>query len=384
MAANRRLVSALSVLLLGLAAGCSGSEGAGGGGGNADGQVAGDAQTDVDDSATAAADAAGDAASGGGSVDGQGGGGGGDVDAGGCGADCDAMGAGGDDAGSTDDAGTGPDGGDAAGNADGAGAGNADGAGAGDAASPDAGGPADAGGPDNSCVVDTAKGPQGDECPTGQQCVVGVGKCSGLAVGQCVKTIDTCPAVNAPVCDCTGKTWPSLCDAQAGGAVVAKGGACAGPPAKKCGTIAGIGCGTGEVCDLGCGTDAEGVCVGEPPAVCPPGGAAECGCDGNTWPSACARINAGVAFAYAGACKTGPQEVACKLGPVKPVLCPDNFYCLIDVAGDCSGKGHCKPMPVVCDEADKPVCGCDMNTYKNACKLQQAGFSQLSAEACPN
>ncbi|MCB9740157.1 MAG: hypothetical protein H6747_12905 [Deltaproteobacteria bacterium] len=387
-----------------VAVGCSGTDGAGGGGGNADASVAQDVALDDAGGGAGAADGTGGAGGGGGALDGGGASGG---DSGDCGSGCDVLTPGGDVVGDAGGDGTGPGGG---GVGDGGSGGGADGGGSdggggsggdsgdcgsgcdvltpggdvvGDAGGDGTGPGPDGTSPDKSCVVDTSKGPQGDECPAGEQCVVGVGKCSGMAVGQCVTKITVCPAVVAPVCDCSGKTWPSLCDAQAGGAVVAKGGACEGPPAKKCGTIAGIGCDKGEVCDLGCGSDAEGVCVPEPPASCPAGGPVECGCDGSTWPSACARINAGVAKAYDGACKTGPQEVACKLGPVKPVLCPDSFYCKIDVPGECSGKGHCKPVPVACDEADKPVCGCDMNTYKNSCKLEQAGFSMQGPEACP-
>ena len=381
IAAPAWLLAALAVAVLGA---CSGGENPGGGGGASDGQTTDGASGDLagggGGGAGGADGASGDSAGGGADgVAGTDGAGGGD-------------GSGADGAGGGDGAGSGADG---AGGGDGAGAGGTDGGGGagGDGgpstdAGSDGGGAGDGGGGPvgaTACVVDTAKGIEPDACPVGQICKVGAGVCKGMLVGECVTKGNICPAIVAPVCDCTGTTWNNVCEAQNGGAIVASGGACGGGGVapKACGGKDAIACAVGEICDVGCGEAASGVCIPTPPEACPPVTAPQCGCDGNTWPNACARHHAGVALKHDGACKTGPSEVACKLGPVKPVLCQEGYYCMIDELNSCAGKGHCKPMPVACTKEQKQVCGCDQMTYGNACMLAAAGWSQASSDPCP-
>ena len=261
------------------------------------------------------------------------------------------------------------------------------GSGAGDAGSGggngDAGsGQSDAGGTTAKvCTYDATKGPSGTECPTGLSCLVGVGKCSGLVIGQCAQVPAICPAVIATVCGCDGTTYNSLCDAQASGAIVKTGGTCAKPDVL-CGGKYGKTCQATEICDPTCGIDGVGVCRDAPTNVCPNGGTAECGCDGKTYPNACFRQQATVGLAHQGACPTGATAVTCKIGPVKPITCASGFYCKMNVFGECSGLGKCLALPPVCDATSKPVCGCDKNTYDNACKLGQSGFSPFSLGPC--
>ena len=212
-------------------------------------------------------------------------------------------------------------------------------------------------------------------------CLVPGGSCAGKVKGTCQKAIDVCPANVAPVCGCDKKTYNNLCEAQKAGAVVEKGGACS-EPIIKCGGIAGKACPATMICEVkGCGADLEGQCVAAPAANCPDGGAQECGCDGNTYPNACFRQNAGVALDYVGACLVPPGAKGCKIGPVKPILCPESDYCKVPV-GACAGEGVCVKKPNVCDKSNKPVCGCDKKTYGNACLLAQSGFSLLAGEPC--
>ena len=231
------------------------------------------------------------------------------------------------------------------------------------------------------CTYDASKGPDGSECPSGQGCLVGVGKCAGLVIGQCAKMPAVCPAVVASVCGCDGSTYNSLCDAQVAGVIVKTGGKCAAPDVL-CGGKYGQTCKSSQICDPTCGIDGVGICRETPGKMCPNGGTPECGCDGKTYPNPCFRQQAKVGLAHQGKCPTGNTAITCKIGPVKPVLCSVGFYCQMNTAGACSGKGKCQPIPPVCDATKKPVCGCDKNTYGNACKLAQSGFSLLAVDAC--
>ncbi len=348
-----------------------GQDGAGGGGGDQDGVVSGD--TGGGGGGADGAGGAVDIGGGGGNVDA---GGGGNADTGGGGGNADAGGGGGN-----------ADAGGGGGNADaGGGGGNADaGGGGGNADAGGGGGKPDAGGGGNKpCSFDADKGSQTANCPAGEQCVVGVGVCAGKLTGICQKKANACPPVAAPVCGCDGKTYGNLCAAEMAGAVVEKGGACTGPQAP-CGGIAGIGCPANQICEFdSCVADAMGVCVPAPPAgACPAGGNEECGCDGKTWPNACARQKAGVALKHKGACIPDPNAKGCKLGPVKPILCPADHYCAMTVAGACEGKGVCTPMPGACTKELKKVCGCDQITYSNACMANAAGWNVKAKDPCP-
>jgi len=44
--------------------------------------------------------------------------------------------------------------------------------------------------------------------------------------------------------------------------------------------------------------------------------------------------------------------------------------------------GTCGPMPQVCADLYDPVCGCDGQTYGNACSAAQAGVSVSAPGAC--
>ena len=63
--------------------------------------------------------------------------------------------------------------------------------------------------------------------------------------------------------------------------------------------------------------------------------------------------------------------------------CPKPNYCDALVPLTCSGAGRCTLKPDTCTGEVKPVCGCDNQTYSNACLAGQASVPVQSVGACP-
>ncbi len=65
--------------------------------------------------------------------------------------------------------------------------------------------------------------------------------------------------------------------------------------------------------------------------------------------------------------------------------CNANQFCSWEAGAICGmadAPGHCAYKPEICYQLYSPVCGCDGNTYGNACKASAAGTSVAKAGAC--
>jgi len=94
-------------------------------------------------------------------------------------------------------------------------------------------------------------------------------------------------------------------------------------------------------------------------------------------------------------CSAGPEPAATsqageELRPIQScggplsLACPKGTFCSTP-AGTCPGPkqfGRCAPEPEVCTDLFRPVCGCDGQTYSNACFANAAGASVLHDGPC--
>jgi len=244
---------------------------------------------------------------------------------------------------------------------------------------------------------DTAGCFENAECADTEYCAKRPGECR--AAGECRRRPVPCPLFFQPVCGCDGNTYGNACEAGNAGVNVAHDGACE----QHCGTIAGLPCPDGSVCDLESGmcgtTDLGGVCIPKPEA-CPNIYAPVCGCDGVTYGNDCERVAAGAQKARDGTCQCVPILCPPDTVPIDTDHdgcdddclsarcetnddCPDDRWCANFFGfGDCAEPGWCQERPLGCPDVWLPVCGCNGETYSNECDAAAAGVRIAHEGTC--
>ncbi|MEZ6084416.1 MAG: Kazal-type serine protease inhibitor domain-containing protein [Phycisphaerae bacterium] len=203
------------------------------------------------------------------------------------------------------------------------------------------------------------------ECEPDEMCLTGDG-CG--AAGECVLKPVACPDNFDPVCGCDGQTYSNACNASAAGVNVDYDGVCVITCQNDNECLPGEYCAT----DVGaCGAGGECKTI---PVACTQEYIPVCGCDGQTYSNKCYAAKAGVNIAHPGECPPS----GCSLNSD----CDPGEFCSKD-EGDCAGNGECLPEPQVCAAIFDPVCGCDGQTYSNACNANAAGVSVASQGPCP-
>lgn len=244
-----------------------------------------------------------------------------------------------------------------------------------------------------------SEGPCGDEnacggllglsCDDGEFCSFAPDAFCGAAdaTGTCEVRPEVCIDIFDPVCGCDGITYGNACEANAAGVSVASEGACDSTGGgASCGGLVGGGCAEGEFCnfpiDAICGAaDGPGTCQVRP-EVCTQQFDPVCGCDGVTYGNACEAAVAGVSIVSEGECAdTGGSDCGGLLG----LQCAEDEFCSFApdaFCGAADATGTCVARPEVCTLQFDPVCGCDGETYGNACEAARAGISVASDGEC--
>jgi len=103
-----------------------------------------------------------------------------------------------------------------------------------------------------------------------------------------------------------------------------------------------------------------------------------CGCDGQTYPNACAAAQHGVSVARPGPCD------AKQCGTIAGITCDAGEFCeqAPNTCNVMDAAGSCVPVPETCLGILDPVCGCDGNTWVNDCFRIQGGVQKAHDGHC--
>jgi hypothetical protein len=234
---------------------------------------------------------------------------------------------------------------------------------------------------------DVCGGLLADECADDEYCDFAPEAICGRAdaTGVCMPKPEACDLIGAPVCGCDGQTYGNACEANLAGVSVERSGECETDPNPVCGGITGAQCESGSFCNFPpetmCGSgDQTGTC--EPiPSGCTKESNPVCGCDRVTYGNPCMAHLAGAAVASSGACDAEPEFC----GGIAGFQCPSGMFCNYPVEAMCGATdqgGTCTAIPGGCTQQYDPVCGCDGETYGNACDAASASMSIQSLGAC--
>ncbi len=224
----------------------------------------------------------------------------------------------------------------------------------------------------NSCKHDDdgAGGP-GEECPEGWYYAAVIGDCE--AAGVCTEKPSDCPDTWEPVCGCDGQTHTSMCQSAADGINLLHEGECLPNscetdediplnfPDYYCHKSVGDCNGTGEPIQK----STECPYITKPDYWDP-----VCGCDNRTYPNACEASFNGLNAKSMGSCYCETNEDT-----------HEDYYCAKD-PGYCDGGGMPALKPADCSGPQDYVCGCDLETYENACEAAAAGVNVMHAGEC--
>ena len=216
------------------------------------------------------------------------------------------------------------------------------------------------------------------DCPSGEYCKK---QACGAETGTCEAEPQGCTDHYDPVCGCDGQTHSNTCYAASQGVNVAKQGECSTqqPPKKQPPTPKGCtsdaDCGSSEYCRKQACGDATGTCDPQPQACteqCSP----VCGCGGQTYGNACKAASQGASVAHTGTCDSKPTPKGC----TSDADCSSGEYCKNRACG--ARTGTCTVEPRACTDHYEPVCGCDGQTYSNACYAAARGVTVAKQGEC--